>query len=68
MVNDDLSSKSNDDTTTVEKKPQSSSTLKMQQLNAPDGSIRQQVRMMAGPGEVNMITWLFTLNKLYDER
>jgi hypothetical protein len=68
MVNDELFSKSADDTKTTDNMMQASVITPTQQMDTSNESIRRQARVMVNIGETNMATWLFTLNKLYDDR
>jgi hypothetical protein len=68
MVNDELFSKSADDTKTTDNMMQASVITPTQQTDTSNESIRRQARVMVNIGEINMATWLFTLNKLYDDR
>ena len=68
MVNDELSSKSSDDTKTTEKTMHASLITPTQQTDASNESIRRQARVIVDIADINMATWLFTLNKLYDDR
>jgi hypothetical protein len=68
MTNDDLFSNPNDDTKIIEKPIQSILTSQQRHMNTSNESVRRHVRILSEGEKIDMGKWLFTLNKLYDDR
>ncbi|CAF3850758.1 unnamed protein product, partial [Adineta steineri] len=68
MTNDDLILNSNDDTKTMEKPTQSILASQQRHMNTSNESVRRHVRIITEGENMDMGKWLFTLNKLYDDR